>query len=66
MLYLLKKVSDSATLDNAAQKLKSEDTDMDDKKLEKIYAEFDKQGVNPITLPNSSSIAEIPPLNKLF
>lgn len=60
MLSLLGKVSDSATLDNAARKL-----DVSDKKLKKLYEEFDKQGVNPITLPNSSSIAEIPPLNKL-
>lgn len=60
MLSLLRKVSDSATLDNAARKL-----DVSDKKLKKLYEEFDKQGVNPITLPNSSSIAEIPPLNKL-
>ena len=37
-----------------------------DKKLKKIYAEFDKQDINPITLPNSSSIAEMPPLNKLL
>ena len=59
MLYLLKKVSDSATLDNAVQKLKSYDTDVNDKKLKKIYAEFDKQDINPITLPNSSSIAEM-------
>ena len=61
MLSLLRKVSDSATLDNAARKL-----DVSDKKLKKLYEEFDKQGVNPITLPNSSSIAEIPPLNKLL
>ena len=60
MLSLLRKVSDSATLDNAARKL-----DVSDKKLKKLYEEFEKQGVNPITLPNSSSIAEIPPLNKL-
>lgn len=66
MLYLLKKVSDSATLDNAVQKLKSYDTDVNDKKLKKIYAEFDKQDINPITLPNNSSIAEMPPLNKLL
>ena len=43
MLSLLRKVSDSATLDNAVQKLKSYDTDVNDKKLKKIYAEFDKQ-----------------------
>lgn len=61
MLSLLRKVSDSATLDNAARKL-----DVSDKKLKKLYEEFDKQGVNPITLPNSSSIAKIPPLNKLL
>ena len=66
MLSLLRKVSDSATLDNAVQKLKSYDTDVNDKKLKKIYAEFDKQDINPITLPNSSSIAEMPPLNKLL
>ena len=60
MLSLLRKVSDSAALDNAARKL-----DVSDKNLKKLYEEFDKQGVNPITLPNSSSIAEIPPLNKL-
>ena len=31
-----------------------------------VEEEFDEQGVNPITLPNSSSIAKIPPLNKLL
>ena len=61
MLSLLRKVSDSATLDNAARKL-----DVSDKKLKKLFEEFDEQGVNPITLPNSSSIAKIPPLNKLL
>ena len=59
MLFLLRKVSDSAALGNAARKL-----DVSDKELKKLYEEFDKQGVNPITLPNSSSITEIPPLNK--
>ena len=61
MLFLLRKVSDSAALGNAARKL-----DVSDKKLKKLYEEFDKQGVNPITLPNSSSITEIPPLNNLL
>ena len=61
MLFLLRKVSDSAALDNAARKL-----DVSDKNLKKLYEEFDKQGVNPITLPNSSSITEIPPLNNLL
>ena len=66
MLYLLRKASDAATLDSAAQKVKDHYTDVNSKKRKKIYANFDKQGINPITLPNNSHIEKIPPLNTLF
>ena len=66
MLYLLRKASDAATLDSAAQKVKDHYTDVNSKKRKKIYANFDKQGINPITLPNNSHIEKIPSLNTLF
>ena len=41
MLYLLRKVSDAATWDSAARKLKEHYTDVTDKQIKKIYSKFD-------------------------
>ena len=53
MLYLLKKTSDSAGLSAAVHKLKDHYKDVDNRWVKKIYAEFDKLGISPITLPNN-------------
>ena len=56
MLYLLKKTSDSAGLSAAVLKLKDHYKDVkkvDDRRVKKIFAEFDKLGISPITLPSS-------------
>ena len=66
MLYLLRKVSDAATLDSAARKLEEHYTDVTDKRIKKIYSKFDAFDINPITLPNSSSMARVPPLGQFF
>ena len=66
MLYLLRKVSDAATWDSAARKLKEHYTDVPDKRIKKIYGKFDALDINPITLPNSSSMARVPPLDQFF
>lgn len=51
ILYLLKKTSDSAGLSTATRKLKEHYTHVDDRRIKKIFAEFDKLGISPITLP---------------
>ena len=66
MLYLLRKVSDAATWDSAARKLKEHYTDVTDKRIKKIYSKFDAFDINPITLPNSSSTERVPPLSQFF
>ena len=66
MLYLLRKVSDAATWDSAARKLKEHYTDVTDKQIKKIYSKFDAVNINPITLPNSSSMERVPPLSQFF
>ena len=66
MLCLLRKVSDAATWDSAARKLKEHYTDVPDKRIKKIYGKFDALDINPITLPNSSSMARVPPLDQFF
>ena len=66
MLYLLRKVSDAATWDSAARKLNEHYTDVTDNRIKKIYSKFDALDINPITLPNSSSMARVPPLGQFF
>ena len=65
MLYLLRKMSDAATWDSAARKWKEFYTDVTDKQIKTLYGKFDKLGINPITLPNSSTIAQLPPIPHL-
>ena len=65
MLFLLRKTSDGAGLDTAAQKLKKDYKDVKDKRMEKIYSAFDALGINPITLPSSSKIAQLPSIKTL-
>lgn len=60
MLFLLRKTSDGAGLDTAAQKLKKDYKDVKDKRMKKIYSAFDTLDINPITLPNSSKVAQLP------
>ena len=66
MLCLLRKVSDAATWDSASRKLKEHYTDVPDKRIKKIYSKFDAVNVNPIALPNSSSMERVPPLSQFF
>lgn len=49
MLYLLKKTSDSAGLSAATRKLKDHYINVDSRRIRKIFAEFDKLGIAPIT-----------------
>ena len=59
MLFLLRKTSDSAGLDTAAKKKKKDYKDVKDKRMKKIYSAFDTLDINPITLPNSSKVAQL-------
>ena len=53
MLYLLRKTSDSAGLSAAVHKIKNHYKNVDDRRVKKIYTEFDKLDISPITLPNN-------------
>ena len=66
MLCLLRKVSDAATWDSAARKLKEHYMDVTNKRIKKIYSKFDALDINPITLLNDSSMARVPPLDQFF
>lgn len=60
MLFLLKKTSDGDGLDTALEKLKKEYKTKSNGPIEKLYKNFDKLGISPITLRNDSSIKEMP------
>ena len=66
MLCLLRKVSDAATLDSAARKLKEHYTDVTDKRIKKIHCKFDELGISPITLLDNRSMKSLPPLSQFF
>lgn len=66
MCYLVKKTSDGAGLDTAIQKLKIHYKDVGSKGVKKLLREFDRLGINPITLPNSSQYQQLPPLIDLW
>jgi len=51
MLYLLKKTSDSTGVSAAVQKLKENYSGVDDRRIKKIFAEFDKLNISPVTKP---------------
>ena len=53
MLYLLKKTSDSAGLSAAVQKLKDYYKNVDNRRINEIFAEFDRLDIAPITRPNN-------------
>ena len=53
MLYLLKKTSDSAGLSTAVRKLKDHYRNVGDRRIKKIFSEFDRLDIAPITLPNN-------------
>ena len=67
MLYLLRKVSDAATWDSAVQNMRTQRyKNVSDKREKAIYSKFDALNINPITLPNSSSIKQVPSLIQLI
>ena len=51
MLYLLEKTSDSAGVSAAVRKLKDHYSHVDDRRIKKIFEEFNKLGIAPITQP---------------
>ena len=51
MLYLLEKTSDSAGVSAAVRKLKDHYNHVDDRQIKKIFEEFNKLGIAPITQP---------------
>ena len=53
MLYLLKKTSDSAGLGTAVRKLKNHYRNVGDRRIKKIFSEFDRLDIAPITIPNN-------------
>lgn len=53
MLYLLRKTSDSAGLSAAVHKLEDHYENVDNHRIKKIFSEFDRLGIAPITRPNS-------------
>lgn len=65
MLYLIRKVSDAATMDSAAQKFIEYYSDVKEKLLKKVLNRLEKLGVSPITLPNNSSIPHLASLTEL-
>jgi len=58
MLYLVRKTSDNDNLTNALDKTKNE-FNLSDQGITRLFKKFDKLGINPITLPNSSKIEQI-------
>lgn len=66
MLFLVKKTSDGAGLDTATQKLKDSYTNVDVRRLKKLWAAFDALDINPITLPNDGPKKQIPSLLELL
>ena len=63
---LIRKMSDAASWDSAAQKLRTHYKNVSDKREKVIYSKFDALDINPITLPNSSSIKQVPSLIQLI
>ena len=51
MLYLLEKTSDSAGVSTAVRKLKDHYSHVDGRRIKRIFAEFDKLDIAPITQP---------------
>ncbi|WP_277239591.1 hypothetical protein [Merdimonas faecis] len=63
MLFLLKKTSDGAGMDTAAQKLKDCYKYV---KTEQVLDEFEHLGISPITLTNNSSATQLSSLRNLL
>lgn len=61
MLYLLRKTSDKDSLTAALKDLKSE-YHLTGSQCRTILKKFQKLGISPITLPNSSELDELPPI----
>ncbi len=60
MLFLLQKTSDGDGLDTALKKLKEKYNIKSKGPIKKLYKNFGKLGIAPITLRNDSSIKEMP------
>ncbi len=58
MLYLVRKTSDSDNLTNALKKTQKQ-FHLSDQGITRLLKKFEKLGINPITLPNSSKIEQI-------
>ncbi len=58
MLYLVRKASDSDNLTNALNKIQTKFC-LSDQGIARLLKKFEKLGINPITLPNSSKIEQI-------
>ena len=61
MLFLLRKTSDSVTLTAALEKLRKE-CNLNKNQCRNVLKKFEKFGVSPITLPNTSKCDELPTL----
>lgn len=53
MLYLPRKTSDSTGLSAAVHKLEDHYKNADNRRIRKIFSEFDRLGIAPITRPNN-------------
>lgn len=65
MLFLLRKTSDGAGLDTAAQKLREVYTDVNNKRWKKILDKFEALNVTPITLLNAGKLKSLPHLGAI-
>ncbi|WP_191378770.1 hypothetical protein [uncultured Flavonifractor sp.] len=66
MLFLLKKTSSGVGLDTAARKLVERYHDRNGKIFKRALENFDHLDVNPITLANSSTKAQLPSMRNLI
>jgi hypothetical protein len=65
MLYLLRKTSDSRDLTSALDKLMDK-YGLKKGQVDRVLKEFQELGINPITLPNTEQLDELPPLSDLL
>ena len=64
MLYLLRKTSDSENLAAAQEKMK-EKFQLTDGQCKTVLNRFQKLGISPVTLTNSSGLERLPGMNLL-
>ena len=65
MLFLLEKTSETDGLDRAIQAT-MEQYNLQHNQIDRVFEEFDKIGVNPVTLPNKSEISRIPNIRRMM